>query len=228
VDARGVWKRYGGTWALRALDLQVGTGEGVGLVGPNGSGKTTLLKVLATATGPSRGDVLVFGASVRDAGEVVRRCVGLCVAQSYVYGELTGVENLRFAATMYGLATPAADLRGRLARVGLSGAADARVRTYSQGMLQRLSLARATLIPADLVLLDEPYTALDAGGLDLVDDVIRELRAAGRTLIMATHRLDRAAVHCERVVALDRGRVAFDGPAAAAPRVTAAAPGVAS
>jgi ABC-type multidrug transport system ATPase subunit len=104
-----------------------------------------------------------------------------------------------------------ADLRERLSNVGLSKQADVRVRTFSQGMLQRLALARAMLTDAPLMLLDEPYTALDSAGLRLVDALLRDLRARGRTVIMATHALERALDYCDRGVALDGGRVVYDG-----------------
>jgi ABC-type multidrug transport system ATPase subunit len=221
VDARGVWKRYPGAWALRDVSLRIEPGEGVCLVGPNGSGKTTLLKILATASAPTRGDALLFGASTRSEADTVRHRVGLFVPQSYLYGELTGLENLRFAAVMYGLSITEAGLREKLGAVGLARAADARARTYSQGMLQRLALARALLHEADLVLFDEPYTALDPAGQALIDDVLESLRTAGRTVIMATHHVERALEHCDRAVALDGGRVIYDGPARGLPPAVA-------
>jgi heme exporter protein A len=211
VEARGIWKRYRGMWALRDLTLTVEAGQCVCLVGPNGAGKTTLLRVISTATSQSRGEVSVFGHSTTTDADEVRQRVGLFVAQSYLYGELTPVENLRFAKIMYGGEPSDADLRERLSSVGLSKQADVRVRTFSQGMLQRLALARAMLTDAPLMLLDEPYTALDSAGLRLVDALLRDLRARGRTVIMATHALERALDYCDRGVALDGGRVVYDG-----------------
>jgi heme exporter protein A len=181
------------------------------LVGPNGAGKTTLLRILATATSPSRGDVAIFGDSTRQQADAVREKVGLFVAQAYVYGELTPVENLRFASVMYGRTPTDAELRERLERVRLTRVADSLVRTFSQGMLQRLALARAMLHDAPLMLLDEPYTALDADGLRLVDGLIADLRSAGRTVIMATHLIERALDQSDRGIAIDGGRVVYDG-----------------
>ncbi len=211
VEARGLWKRYRGTWALRDVGLVVPPGQCVCLVGPNGAGKTTLLRILATATNPTRGEVAIFGDSTSRRAEVVREQVGLFVAQAYVYGELTPVENLRFAAVMYGRTPTDAELRERLERVALTRVADALVRTFSQGMLQRLALARAMLHDAPLMLLDEPYTALDADGLRLVDGLIADLRAAGRTVIMATHLIERALDQSDRGIAIEGGRVVSDG-----------------
>lgn len=217
VDARGLWKRFPGTWALRDVSLRVEAGQGICLVGPNGSGKTTLLKILATAARPTRGDAHVAGLSVRRDPDSVRMRVGLFVPQAYLYGELTGLENLQFAAVMYGLPLTESALRERLAGVGLARAADVRARTYSQGMLQRLALARAMLHQAELMLLDEPHTALDPAGQDLIDDVLRSLRAEGRTMIIATHQIERAMPHCDRAVAMEGGRIVYDGPPAALP-----------
>jgi ABC-type multidrug transport system ATPase subunit len=155
--------------------------------------------------------VAVFGESTRERTDAVRQQVGLFVAQAYLYGELTPVENLRFAAIMYGRRPDDGELRGRLERVGLSRVADALVRTFSQGMLQRLALARAMLHDAPLMLLDEPYTALDADGLRLVDGLITDLRAAGRTVIMATHLIERALDLSDRGLAIQAGRVVYDG-----------------
>jgi ABC-2 type transport system ATP-binding protein len=115
---------------------------------------------------------------------------------------------------MYALATSDDSLRAALAGVGLAHAADARVRTFSQGMAQRLALARAALQAPDLVLLDEPYNALDVAGLRLVDDFLTGLKAAGKTTILATHHVAKGLARCDRVLALRAGRVAFDGPTA--------------
>jgi heme ABC exporter ATP-binding subunit CcmA len=197
---------------LREVDFTMAAGEAVCLVGPNGAGKTTLLRILATATSPTRGEVSIFGASTQTQADLVRERVSLVVAQSYVYGELTALENLRFAATMYGRAPTDAELRERLDTVGLGMTADKRVRTFSQGMQQRLALARAALNDGPLVLLDEPYTALDPAGMRLVDGVITSLRRAGRSVILATHLIDRAVAHTDRGFALDGGRVVYDGP----------------
>jgi len=191
----------------------VATGEAVALLGPNGSGKSTLLRILATAARPTGGDVRVFGISGRD-GDAVRRRVGLLSDRPPLYDELTALENLKFAAAMYGLSVTEDGLRQALAAVGLRHAASARVRTFSLGMAQRLALARAMLPDPDLLLLDEPYNALDAEGLRLVDELLARLRYAGKTTILATHHIAQALAQCNRVVALRAGRVAFDGPAA--------------
>ena len=213
VQVVGLAKRYGHNWALRGLDLTVAAGEAVALLGPNGSGKSTLLRILVTAARPTFGDVRVCGVPISD-GDAVRRHVGLLSDRPPVYNELTALENLKFAAAMYGLRASESELRDALAAVGLARAAAARVGTFSQGMGQRLSLARATLQNPDLILLDEPYNALDAEGLRLVDQLLARVRAAGKTAILATHHIAKGLALCDRVVALRGGRLAFDGPTA--------------
>ena len=209
----GLAKRYGHKWALRGIDLTVAAGESVALLGPNGSGKSTLLRILATAARPTFGEIRVCGISTND-NDAVRRHVGLLSDRPPLYNELTALENLKFAAAMYGLRASEEDLRNALAAVGLGRAVSARVGTFSQGMAQRLSVARASLQDPDLVLLDEPYNALDADGLRLVDQLLAKVRDAGKTAILATHHIAKALGQCGRVVALRGGRVAFDGPTA--------------
>ena len=213
IQVVGLAKRYGHTWALRGINLTVAAGEAVALLGPNGSGKSTLLRILVTATRPTFGEVRVCGVPSSE-GDVVRRHVGLLSDRPPLYNELTALENLKFAAAMYGLRVTDDDLRGALAEVGLSRAAGARVGTFSQGMAQRLSVARAALHNPDLVLLDEPYNALDAEGLRLVDQLLARVRAAGKTAILATHHIAKGLALCDRVIALRGGRLVFDGPTA--------------
>ena len=210
VAARQVSKRYARNWALRAVDLTVARGELVSLLGPNGSGKSTLLRVLTGVTRPTYGDVELFGSALRN-GDEKRKHLGVLPGMSYLYGELTAVENLRFAAVMYGLIPVQEQLVDAIAHVGLAHAAEQQVRTFSSGMRKRLALARATLHDPELVLLDEPYGALDVEGIGWVDRFIGELREGGKTLVIATHEIGRALALCDRAVALRGGKVVFDG-----------------
>jgi heme exporter protein A len=209
VQAREVSKRYARNWALRAVDLTVAKGELVSLLGPNGSGKSTLLRVVTGISRPTYGEVQIFGSAPRNGD---RKHLGVLPPQSFLYGELTALENLRFAAVMYGLQPVRDDLVEALAHVGLAHAAEQQVRTFSSGMRKRLALSRATLHDPELVLLDEPYGALDVEGIGWVDSFIGELREAGKTLVIATHEIGRALALCDRAVSLRGGRVVFDGP----------------
>ena len=187
-------------------------GESVCLLGPNGSGKTTLLRILATATRPTAGDARVFGYHASVDGDEVRRRVGLLSHKTFLYGELTALENLEFAAGMCGLKPAPNALRQALADVGLEFAADARVRGFSQGMAQRLALARATLHAPPLLLLDEPYSALDTSGLQLLDRFLETFIRRGGTMIVVTHQVERGLAACDRAVAIKAGRRVYDGP----------------
>ena len=220
VRLRNVFRRYGYHWALRDVSLEVPRGAVVAVVGPNGSGKTTLLKVIATLLRPHRGSVELFGQDVAKRPEEVRRQVGLLSHHTYVYEELTARENLEFAAAMYGLggAEVAARVDAALRSVGLAAAADRRVRTFSSGMRKRLALARATIHAPALVLLDEPYGALDADGRAWVDERVASFGTQGATAIVATHHVHRVLGLCREVVWLRAGRVAYRGEPEGLPR----------
>ena len=211
VDAREVSKRYARTWALKQVDLEVAQGELVSLLGPNGSGKSTLIRVLTASTRPTYGEVRIFGQQPKN-GENARERMGVLPHQSFLYDELTALENLRFAATMYGIAAGKDLMLDALAHVGLAHVANAQARTFSSGMRKRLALVRATLHDPELVILDEPYGALDVEGIGWVDRFIAEQRDAGKTLVIATHEIGRALALCDRAVQLRAGRVIFNGP----------------
>ncbi len=213
VEARKITKRYGRTWALRGVDMTVRRGELVGLLGPNGSGKSTLLRIISTASRPTRGKLLVFGENSQARASIVAR-LGVLAPRTYLYDELTALENLRFAAVMYGLTSEEAPLFEALETVGLAHVADREVRTFSSGMRKRVSLARATLHDPDLLLLDEPFAALDVEGAEWVHRFVEGLRDSNKTAIIATHAHSRARQLCDRAVELVEGRVSYDGPAA--------------
>ena len=211
VDAREVSKRYARNWALKQVSLEVAQGELVSLLGPNGSGKSTLIRVLTFSTRPTYGEVRIFGQQPKN-GENARERMGVLPHQSFLYDELTALENLKFAATMYGIVADKDQMVEALAHVGLAHVADAQTRTFSSGMRKRLALARATLHDPELVILDEPYGALDVEGIGWVDRFIAEQRDAGKTLVIATHEIGRALALCDRAVQLRGGRVMFNGP----------------
>jgi heme exporter protein A len=216
VDVQGVAKRYARVWALRDITFQIARGELVCLFGPNGSGKSTLLRILATLSRPTRGSAHAVGHSLQTEGDLVRSRIGFLGHRPQVYAELSAVENLRFAAVMYGRQAARPDLRRAVEAVGLGAVADVPVRGYSQGMVQRLALARATLHDPELLLLDEPFNALDAQGLDIMDRLLDRFAESDRTVLLATHWLDRVEGRASRVLALAAGRLVSDGPFAAA------------
>jgi len=199
--------------ALAGVTLRVEAGRAVAVLGPNGAGKTTLLRILASALRPSFGTAAVDGIDVAARPEEIRPRVAFLPHATGLYDDLTAVENLRFAAELMGV--PGPDRPGRvsmaLERVGLSAERDARVSRFSAGMRRRLALGRLLLGHPRLVLLDEPYAALDASGLTLVDDLLDFWRAAGATVLVATHADERLAGHVDGWLRLVDGRMVEAG-----------------
>lgn len=206
----GVWKYYGDFPALRNISFEVGEGECVALLGRNGAGKTTLLRILAGLSRPARGRVLVSGADARSPE--TRRRIGVLGHGIAVYDELSAFENLRLFANLYGIPNPAKIAIEWLERTGLERVRDGLVREFSRGMRQRLAVARAFLHAPSVLLLDEPFTALDDRAISVLQSLLRGARQEGRTIVMSTHQLREAlelATHC---VLINRGKVGFDGP----------------
>lgn len=213
VEAEGVGKAFGRAVVLRDVTFDVAAGEVVALFGPNGAGKSTLLRVLATLMRPTAGTLRLFGDAT--AGAALRRRIGVVAHQSFLYPDLTARENLRYYARMYGLDVAEERADAWLARVALGEAGDQIVRRFSRGMEQRLALARALMHDPDLVLLDEPWSGLDAAAGGWLEGLLRELRSAGRTVIVATHDFARGLAVATRAVVVHRGRLAWDTPVTA-------------
>jgi len=216
IETQALTKAYDLLVVLRRLDLGVQRGEFVALLGPNGSGKSTLLRLLAGLTRPSGGTIRIGGWEIPREAAAVRAQIGMVSHKVLLYENLTALENLRFFARLYHLAPADAEARARarLEQVGLARRADSLVRTFSRGMQQRLSIARALLHDPDVLLLDEPYTGLDQDASVTLDSLLRQAHGEGRTIVMSTHQLDRAADIASRVLILSRGSVGFDAPAA--------------
>jgi ABC-type multidrug transport system ATPase subunit len=212
LSVQQVSRYYGRTRALADCSVAFTQGEIVAVLGPNGAGKTTLLRLLATLERPSEGCISMD--AIEDTfrwRNAARRHIGLVAHDSLVYADLTGRENLGFTARMYGVTTD--NVASWLDRVGLTDAADRAVGTYSRGMRQRLSIARALLAEPDVVLFDEPLTGLDRGGQTFLWTLLRWLREQDRIAIVVTHRFEAPEGVFDRVVVLDRGRVRLDAPA---------------
>ncbi len=208
----GVTKRFGREPVLRGLRLEMAPGRVAVLRGSNGAGKTTLLRLLATRLRPTSGHGRVFGYDLQRGGDEVRRRVALLSVLGGNYAMLTARENLALAATLTGL--PDADVDGALAHVGLAQVADVLTRTFSSGMKKRLGLARLLLVDAPLWLLDEPFAALDEDGKRLLEDALASARAGGRTILMASHELERSSRFADAVLELEGGRLLRAGSGA--------------
>ena len=192
IRGRGLEKRYGRRWVLRGLDVAVPEGGFAVVTGPNGSGKTTLLRLFAGLAQPTRGDLVVG---------VDRASVGYLAHEALVYRELTAVENLDLFGRLYRIPERRERIGMLLERFSLWSARSDRVSTYSRGMTQRLALCRALLHDPELLLLDEPYSALDEDGAALLDRELEGL-AGGHTVVVATH-------DPGRLEALQTGRLAL-------------------
>ena len=213
IEVRELVKVYDILPVLRKLDLTVERGEFVALLGPNGSGKSTLLRLLCGLSQPTSGTILIGGWQLPGEAAAVRAQIGVVSHQSLLYENLTARENLRFYGQLYNLSGVDVRINTLLEQVGLAKRGDSLVRTFSRGMQQRLSIARALLHDPDVLLLDEPYTGLDVDAALILDELLRQAHGAGRTIIMTTHQLDRAAELASRIVILARGVVGHDSPA---------------
>lgn len=191
---------------LRGVSFAVQQGEVVGLLGANGSGKSTVLRVLGTMLRPNAGSATVSGHDVVRDAAAVRREVGYLAHAPGLYDDLTARENLWFAADMLGLPRTAVD--PVIERVGLTAAADERVRGFSAGMQRRLSLARLILRAPRVLLLDEPYANLDADGLARMNMVIGDVARQGGAALLALHELAPARGILSRTIRLTDGRIA--------------------
>jgi heme exporter protein A len=192
---------------LRGVHLDVRPGEFVTLVGPNGAGKSTLMRIMATLLQPTAGEVTIGGWLLPQYGERVRRYIGLVSHQPMLYGDLTAAENLHFFARLYGLPDGEKRVATALKQVGLAARQRDPVRTFSRGMVQRLTIARATLHEPEVLLLDEPYTGLDQDASHLLDDLLKREKGHGRTILMITHDLVHGLDLGDRIVILDRGKI---------------------
>lgn len=193
-------KRFGWNWALKEVSLDIPPGAVVALSGPNGSGKTTLLKIVGALQRPSTGEGDVLGDALASES-AIRAKTGFLSVRGYLYDDLTATENLDFALRMSGTDAERGRVESILERVGLDAVAEGRVRTFSTGMRKRLALAQLLIRSIRVALLDEPYSGLDSEGIGLVDEIVRDFRSDGVTVLLASHRggeaVDQADLHAE-------------------------------
>jgi ABC-2 type transport system ATP-binding protein len=209
VWCSGLRKRYGRQTAVDGVSFTVGRGEVMGLLGPNGAGKTSVIKILLGLVRPDAGDVLLLGRPARDPNARVR--VGYLPELFRYQPWLTAAEVLALHVRLTGVSVPAEEKRECLAVVGLADRAGDRVGGFSKGMQQRLGLAVALLARPELVILDEPTSALDPIGRADVRDLLLSLRARGVAVLLNSHLIGEVERVCDRVVILDKGRVAASG-----------------
>ncbi|MGQ9611453.1 ABC transporter ATP-binding protein [Chloroflexus sp.] len=212
IETIELTKRYGKRLAVDRLNLTVGKGEVFGFLGPNGAGKTTTIAMLLGLVRPTKGQAIVLGHDVqREPAEALRR-VGAMIEAPAFYPYLSGADNLRVLARAGGI--PAERVGQVLATVELSDRARDKVATYSQGMKQRLAIAAALLPDPELIMLDEPTNGLDPAGTVEIRNLIRELAAGGRTILLCSHLLYEVEQLCSRVAILKEGKLIASGDVA--------------
>jgi ABC-2 type transport system ATP-binding protein len=197
--------------AVADVDLRIPRGSAFGYLGPNGAGKTTLIRMLLGLTRPTSGSYRLLGRPMPQERRAALARVGAIVEEPSFHKHLTGRENLWIVAAAR---EPAAHARidPALARVGLADRANDRVQVYSQGMRQRLGLARCLLADPELLILDEPTNGLDPGGIQEFRGFVRSLVEEGRTVVLSSHLLDEVEKICDHVAIVDRGRIVAQGP----------------
>ncbi len=206
VELSGVTRVFGRRRAVHDVHLSLQSGECLALFGPNGAGKTTLLRIVAGLLRPTKGTVSVGGRSLRDdAG--ARAQVGLISHQTMLYRALTAAENVEFAARMYGVPDPAVAAQQAMTLMRIQDRARTPVRALSRGLQQRVSIARAIVHRPTLVLLDEPYTGLDAAGAAALTDMLHRVRATGGTLLLVTHNVDEGLAVASHAAVMVSGRI---------------------
>lgn len=210
IQLKQVSRHFGKHFALHRVTTRFDASSITAIVGANGAGKTTLLNILATLDRPSSGSIHYDSLSWAQFARRGRGFIGWVSHAPLVYPDLTGRENLTFYATMHGVEADRGTCDAWLERVGLQLAGDKLVQTYSRGMVQRLTIARALLNAPRLLLLDEPLTGLDRAGRHEITQLFGELRAQGKIIILSTHDLHSLGGLCDRMLVLRRGKLAHE------------------
>ena len=209
LESEDIRKTFGHFTALTGVTLSVKRGEFLTLFGRNGAGKTTFLKIASTLVRATHGKLQVEGIDIREEPEQARRHIGFLSHNTYLYRDLNPVENLRFFGRLYGVPDAEDRIKSLLDRVGLWRRASDPIRSFSRGLHQRVGIARVLLHDPSLILLDEPYTGLDANAVDTLNALLDEASAAGKTVVLTTHDLDHGLRAATRAAIIDRGKIVF-------------------
>lgn len=205
LEVRDLSRTFGARKALDSLSFELPVGAFLSIFGPNGAGKTTLLKVLSTLTNPSKGTAKVVGLDVVQDAVELRERIGFISHNPLLYPDLTAEENLLFFADIYGIDDPQGRVRELLTAVELDHRRLDTVSTFSRGMIQRLSIARALLHRPEVIFLDEPYSGLDPHAMDILDALIASVRSE-HTFVMISHDLPKGLELCSHALILAKGK----------------------
>lgn len=206
IEAAHLTKAFGTRKAVDDVSFALPEGAFLSIFGPNGAGKTSLLNMLSTLSRPSSGTLTVAGFDAKEHPEDIREQIGYISHRSMLYPDLTAEENLMFYARLYGVDEPRVRVDHLLEAVGLAHRKLDVVRTFSRGMTQRVSIARAMIHDPEIMLLDEPYSGLDPHAVDIFDELIGRVRE-GRTFVMVSHDLAKGFEMCTHALVMARGRV---------------------
>lgn len=206
IRVENLSKYFGAKCALKNLNFTISRGEYVALLGVNGAGKTTLTRILATLSKPTSGIVRIDELTLKES-VLIRKKIGVMSHYSFLYNDLTAKENLNFYARMYGLSSPSERIYDLLNKVGLASRSYDRVGTFSRGMQQRLSLARAILHSPTVLFLDEPFAGLDVNASQIVKDLLNEFIVQECTVLLTTHDITFALENSKRIMILRNGEL---------------------
>ncbi|MDP2882910.1 MAG: ATP-binding cassette domain-containing protein [Azonexus sp.] len=213
LEASNLRKTYGDSEVVAGLSFAVEPGTCFGLLGPNGAGKTTTLRLCLGLTGPDSGDIVLNGLVIPEDAQAARARIGVVPQFDNLDPDFTCAENLLVFGRYFGLKD--ADIRAKIPQLldfaGLSSKAGARLSTLSGGMKRRLTLARAMVNDPDIIFLDEPTTGLDPQARHLIWERLKQLKSAGKTLILTTHFMDEAERLCDTLIVIDHGRKIAEG-----------------
>jgi len=207
IEIRGLRKAYGRTAVLRGLDLDVGWGDTLTVLGPNGTGKTTLINILASLTRPDAGTIRVAGLDMARLGNNVRRITGVVTHEPMLYDQLTGYENLKFTAKIFGLERTEDHIAAVVESLGITARLHQRIGTLSHGLQKRFTIARALLHDPLVLLMDEPESGLDQEAVSMLEALVSVHTSPGRAVVMTTHNLERALTMGRRLAILGRGGI---------------------
>ncbi len=210
IEVQHLTRRFGPITAVDDLTLSIEKGEIFGFLGPNGAGKTTTIRLLTGVLTPDDGTIRIAGIDLRTSTLLAKRCMGIIPENSAVYGDLTALQNLTLAGKLYGLPAVDRNIRARslLADLGLADRANEKVRTFSKGMKQRISIGCAVIHEPAILFLDEPTSGLDVQSRRLVTGMIQRMHEQGSTIFLTTHNIDEANTLCTRIGIISRGVLA--------------------